>query len=112
MMQPDAIDQHAGGERVVSTADGPCEFESSAALLERLPVLAGDDGQKLPRHFGAGTVRIAPHEHMGIVGTGIVHQDHALGRSARMCRVQFLQTASQRPQFLRGRHVEQPADFG
>ena len=36
MMQPDAVDHHAGGERVVLAGDGAGQLQPAAAFFERL----------------------------------------------------------------------------
>ena len=93
VMQPDAIDDHAHGERVIAAGDGPRQLEPAAAFPEGIAVLAGDGRQKLPRHLRARAVRIAADKNVRGVRAGVVLEDHRLGRRARVRRVQFFQLA-------------------
>jgi hypothetical protein len=52
VVHPDAVDQHAGRERVVFARDRLGEFESAAALGEGLAVLAGEDLDELALAIG------------------------------------------------------------
>src|SRR5260221_9854045 len=48
MSQPDAVHQHARRQRIVFACDGLGEFQPAAALLKRLPLVAGKEFPKLP----------------------------------------------------------------
>ena len=51
VVHPNPIDDHPGRERIVAAGDRPGQFQPSAAVLERLPIVACEHRQKLPGHF-------------------------------------------------------------
>src|SRR5439155_16323448 len=63
MMLPDAVDDDAGGERIVFAGDGVGKIEPATAVRERRALIAGEDGHHAPRSFLTQHVRIAADVH-------------------------------------------------
>ena len=62
MVQPDPVDHHAGGERIVFARDGIRHFQSAAAARKRLSIRAAQNLQKPAWHLLAFVRRIAANE--------------------------------------------------
>ena len=82
-MHPDAIDHHAGGQRVGRTGDGIGEVESSAALGEFLGRTVGEDREILPRHLLAGARGAAAEEDDALHGFRLILDRHRVRRALR-----------------------------
>src|SRR3712207_2555452 len=66
VVTPDAVNDHASGEGILSGRDRLGELEPAAPLCKCLAVLAGQDTQKLARHFRPAVARVSTDQHMGI----------------------------------------------
>src|SRR5262249_56177307 len=89
VVQPDTVDEHAGGERIVAAGDGLGEFEAAAAFLERLAVGAGEDFGEFAWNFGAAVVGIAANEDLDVVWFVLVNECGCPRWSTSVCRVKF-----------------------
>ena len=90
MMQPETINQHARGERVVSVRDCLREFESAAAAAERRTVRPGQYFQESARHNVAMVLSLSANKDRRILRSQAVLQDHRAGRRARMHHLQHV----------------------
>ncbi len=59
MLLPDAVDDHAGGERVFRVDDGLGEIEPAVAVRKARGRTLAEDGEEVRRSRFAGTVFIA-----------------------------------------------------
>src|SRR5580658_5964949 len=50
MMHPNAVDEYARGERIVSRGDRSSQIQATAAVSERQLVITGQNPQELSRH--------------------------------------------------------------
>ena len=79
-MVPDPIDPHARGQRIPGAGDRLSQFQPSAAVLERLTIRTGQNGQELPRHLRPAVGGIAAQEHDRLdQRIGIRQQQRRLG---------------------------------
>ncbi len=99
MVQPEAIDEHAGGERIVLARNGAGQLEAAAAFLEGLPWTFGQYVQELPGNHGSGIAGIAANEYVRLHRIGI-DQDHGPRRGARRCRLPGVHLFLQGRQFV------------
>ena len=91
MPGPDAVHEHARGERVVATGDGAGEFESAATIRwERLSLRERCDFWEAALDIGAAIAGIAAHEDVGARGRIAVHERHRTRRRAGMGGVHFI----------------------
>ena len=93
VVHPDAVDHHAGGQRVVGRGDRLRQFQPAAAVRERLALRPGDDLGELPRHRRAAVVRVAAQEddRLGrLRGVGEHHRPRRGGRGVRLELVDLL----------------------
>src|SRR5688572_13001975 len=84
MLCPDPVHHDARGQWVVGTRDGEGHFSTTAPMLERHSLRAGDDFQKLTGHLLAFQRRIAALEHEGAFLVCFVREDHRVWRGVRV----------------------------
>ena len=85
MMHPDAVHEHARGQRIVTRHDGLRELQPPAGIgRERRALLARDHFKKLALHVGAGRAGVAANEHTRRTGLGAVEHRHRARRCAGM----------------------------
>ena len=82
-VHPDAIDHHAGGQRVGRARDGVGEVEPAAALGELLGRTLGEDGEILARDLLAGARSAAAEEDDALHGLRLVLDRHRVRRALR-----------------------------
>jgi len=111
VIQPDAVHQHAGRERIFRAGNRLSEFEPAAAFFERLALWPGQDFEEFPGRFGAGIIGVAAGENVDVVGLIAIDQGHGALRRARVGCVQFIDFALQFAQFLAGGNIEQPVEL-
>src|SRR5437899_2753052 len=80
VMQPNAIHQYPGGQRVVFAGDGFGQAKASAALGKRLPTFAGQDFQKLSGYFLALVDGISALENARVLLDRAVFEDDRVRR--------------------------------
>ena len=85
---PQAIDDHARGERVVAAADGEREFLAAAALVEDRGLVFGENAQEAARRFRAFAIYIAADEHVEVFHIAVL--DHVDGGRIHFVGVRFL----------------------
>ena len=101
VVEPEAVHQHAGGERVVRAGDGAGQFEPSAAVREGLALRAGEDLQELARDGVALVLRVAAQEDARVLLRLAVGDDEGVrGRDGRADEV-AVHFALEPPEFLR-----------
>ena len=83
VMLPDAVYHDARSERIVRAGNGAGEFESSAALPERLALWAGDYFDELARYFLAQARSPAAIEHARVRLRSTISKDQCRGRPER-----------------------------
>ena len=83
VVQPDAVDQHAGRQRVLRVGDGAGQPQAAAAVAEGAAILAGDHFEELPRHRLAGAVRVAAAEDARLVRRRGIDEYHRPRRRGR-----------------------------
>src|SRR5581483_4786580 len=86
MMKPNAVDEHARGQRIVAAGDVLRQFEAATAFLKGLAAGAGENFEKQPRNFRAVIIGAAANEHVGIIWLGLVHQRRGAGRRPGVSR--------------------------
>lgn len=82
-MHPDAVDHHAGGQRVGRARDGVGEVESAAALGELLGRTVGEDREILSGDLLARARRASAEEDDALHGLRLVLQGHRMRRALR-----------------------------
>src|SRR5262245_6332782 len=88
VMLPDAVDQHASGERVVLARDGVGQLQPATAKRERTANRAREAFEKTARNDFAEVLRFASDEHGRVSRSGPVKQNIGSRRSARMSQFQ------------------------
>src|SRR5262245_57242597 len=74
MMLPDAVDDHAGRERVVFVRDRIGQFEPSAALRKRRGVIWAQYGEKPSRGVFADILRAAANMHLHVLRRAVLER--------------------------------------
>jgi hypothetical protein len=82
-MFPQTIDPDTRSQRVARVGDGPGQFQSAAAVFERLAVRTGDHLQKLTRNSRTGRPRVAPLENPRVERLTALLQNHGIGKLVR-----------------------------
>src|SRR5437016_5166331 len=82
MVQPNTIDPHTGRQRILAIDNSLSQVKPAAAVLERLPVFAGDDRGELAWHHLAWSVRVASQEDARWRDRRRVFQNQRTGRRA------------------------------
>ena len=82
-VHPDAIDHHAGGQRIGRAGDGVGKVESSATLGEFLGRTFGEDGEILARDLLARARGAAAEEDHALHGLRLVLDRHRVRRAFR-----------------------------
>ena len=82
MMQPDAVDQDARGQRIGGVDNREGQFEAAAAVAEGHGVRPGKNLQKSARNNLALVLLLAAQENGRIVRLGAVVQDGGAGGRA------------------------------
>ena len=82
VVHPDAVDEDAGGERVVGVDEGLGEFEAAGAVGKGLLVAAAEAGEGAGRGECAGVVGVAAEEDVGGFRGRQVFDGHGAGRGA------------------------------
>ena len=88
VMEPDAVDEHAGRQRVGAVGDGQRQLPAAAAFVEGLAVGAGEDLEELARGDGALLVAVAAQVDVGVAGLLGVGDGHRGAGAARVRQVE------------------------
>src|SRR5262245_59463714 len=77
VVQPDTVDHHARGERVVLARDGAGELQSAGAVLEGLALLGRKDREELARDLCTRVGWIAALEDDRLDDRSVFHRHRA-----------------------------------
>ena len=87
VVQPEPVDEDAGGERVGPVGDGHGKLAAPAAFVEGLPLGAGEDLEELAGGEGPLLVAVAPDVDVGVTRSSAVGHRHGGARAARVGQV-------------------------
>ena len=100
VMHPDAIHPHAGRQRIVGRRDGAGHLQASAAVHERLPIVAREHLEKAARNFVPFCGRIAAAKYPRLLHHLAIDKCHRVRRRLRRLNQPAVNFALQLPQLL------------
>src|SRR4051812_47293571 len=106
-MEPNSIDHHSCGERIVRAGNLLCKLKPATACFERLSLAVGQNLEELPGNFRPWVAGVAAYKNHGLDRRGTILQHHGTRRSTSMRGIELVDFPPQGAHLLLGGCVEQ-----